>query len=290
MRLIDNDEDTGCTLRMEWDSVSEAVDGLDDAQPRNERNKAHLGESAEWWGSHMCDRRDRSWLTSALEHGDADTLRSVEEMRERITASSPAFARSTPRRTRKRAQEWGDEIDSDRYLRRDVECWDRMERTPRPSKTITIAVEVGVLGGVCREEMLPRGAAVVALADWLVREGYSVEIKAIWHSQDIYAHEAGASGLGVITVKPARAPLDTTAIATASCEIAFARGVLLRSRIMHAAKVVPGSLGRTTRCNDRILKALGVDVSANSDILTMEAAQRWLEAAVARISGDVVER
>lgn len=284
VRRIDNDEETGCTLRMDWDSVADAIDGLDNAAPRAKSNRDALTESGAWWGGRMCDKRDRAWLTTALERGDSDTLAAVETMRERITATSPAFAKNTPRRARKRAQECGDEIDSDRFMRRDSECWDRMERTARPSKSIVLAVEVGVLGGVDRDELLPRGAAIVAFADWLVKEGYSVEIRAIWHSVSIYNNESESSGIGTIIVKPARAPLDVAAIATSCCEIAFARGVLLRSRIMHAKRRVSGGLGRTTAVPAHVLKALGVDVSASSDILTQRAAEEWLAAAIATIT------
>jgi uncharacterized OsmC-like protein len=282
-RITENDVETGCTLRMEWDSVSAAVDAVDSLRPLSV-NAALFLDSAQWWGDDMCDHRSRAWLETALTSGDVDTLAAIEALRSKLTASNPEFARAASRRVRRRGQEWGEDIDSARFLARNPECWDRMDRDRRPSRTITIGVEIGVLGCRVRSELLLRGAAVVALADWFVAEGYGVEIKAIWHSVAIYAGNEAASGLGVVTVKPARAPLDVGSIATACCEIAFARGVLLRSRIAHATRVVPVTLGRTAACSERILTALGVDISADSDILTEADAAKWLDTAVQRFA------
>jgi hypothetical protein len=286
LSITDNDSETGCTLRMEWDSVSEAVDGLT-SQVRRASNTRMSSEAGEWWGSSMADNRTRSWFDHALANGDSDTLDRIDALRARIESSSPTFQREQKRRTRRRGLADGDEMDADRFLARNPMLWEKMERVPRSSRTITIACEVGALGGVRREQTLPRGAAVVALADWLSRSGYSVEIKAVWHSSGIYARDDSATGIGIITVKPARAPLDVAAIATSCCEIAFARCVLLRSRIIHAARRVSSGLGSTCPVPECALKALGIDVTAPSSILSEQAAIDWLEATVAKLAGEM---
>ena len=63
----------------------------------------------------------------------------------------------TPRRRVRHGQEFGESMDSDRYLARDPMAWDRSVRVETPRRTITIGVNLSVNCDVNGEEMMWRG-------------------------------------------------------------------------------------------------------------------------------------
>lgn len=284
VKVIDNEN--GLALQVHYDGVGEAFDLAHDA-PRCADNFATLNSDYGAWGGTWADRRSKAWMNGALRSADADTMRSIDEMRERISAAIPSLKNPAPRRTRVRRQEVGDEINGDRFLARSTECWDRMTRTAKPTRTIKIAVEYSVHCGQRRDELLPRGAALCALAQWLVQNGYSVEIHGVWFVSGFYASRYSSSNaLSTVVVKPSRTPLDMGALATALCEIAYARKVTLTGMVVKAAEEVSGGWGRPERLPEATKRELGYEITVGTNINSAEDAAKWLSATVAKLTGE----
>lgn len=278
MRIIDHDQDTGSTLRTDFDGVSETVDYVDSGKVRCTANRPGWEKYSFDGSPSDMDKRDRAWLDSAIQHGDSETLDAIARVRERIESGTPIFSRSLPRRVRLRDQDFGDNMIPDRFL--------------------------------ARKDLMPRGAAICAIADWLTQQGYSVQITAVWYSTNMYRTgkltrivPKGSRGKGYLSdrgsddesalismlVKPAQVPLDVASVATACCEIAFARAVMLRSRFISAARPVVDFIGKATVLPTHKRIALGLDVTIPANIMTEEQAIAWLNSTVAVLTGTAPE-
>lgn len=137
----------------------------------------------------------------------------VASMAEEL-ASSCQIARPRSRRRVPRWAEDGDEFDRERWEAGREDCWRvcRREAAAAPS-VITLVFNVSTRSGVGPGAILWRGAAALALADVLEREGYRVEVWGVNCATRCY--QSGAGVFHAVRVKAASAPLDLAALASA---------------------------------------------------------------------------
>ncbi len=281
MRLVRNCQATKADLRVEWASVTEAVENVTTAAPAA-INVSHMARHWGCWGNSWADMRSESWMREALQTPDPTTLESVKSLSEKIEARIPSMTRSAPKRVRRRNLEDGCEITPDRFLMRSPEMWERMERTAQPTRTIKIAVEYSVSCMQTRSDMLYRGAALIALSDWLCVNGYSVEIVGLWCDRAITS--GGGLSWSAVTIKPFRSPLDIGAITTATCEIAFARMIVLLGQAVHSDRVLAGNLGYPAPMPEAVKQELSIDLTCPTSVTTESRAVEWLAETVTKLS------
>jgi len=286
-QVTTNDPVTGAALRIAYDGIIEAVDDVRSKQVACRKNKGEYEYMSASWGGEWFDYKSASWLDRALEGGERKTLDRIAKMQERIEAESPAFTSEKVSRHRVRRRLMGDEMNVGLFVARegrDPFVWEGMVRENTPRRVIRIGVEIGVLGSRTADDLLPRGAAACALVGWLEANGYAVEVIGVWCSEDIFARRGKARGIATVVVKASDVPMNEGTLATACCEIAFARGVLLTARVMNAPEEVAFTLGRTSALTKEEAQALALDVTIDSDVLTEARAVEWLTKTVERLS------
>jgi hypothetical protein len=134
--------------RYEFAGVGEAVrDALDD-YAQNLTNQEHLRERLckalsgrdEWTTGFTRER-----FLKELSDPAPDLLETVGRLRDQLVGA--LAAPPTARRRVRRGQEWGDELDPDRWLVRDLAPWERVVREVQPRRTVTIGVNLSVRRG-----------------------------------------------------------------------------------------------------------------------------------------------
>jgi Arc/MetJ-type ribon-helix-helix transcriptional regulator len=270
--------------RYEFGSVSEAVrDALDDFA-QNDTSREHLRNrmaralsGQDSWGNYFTQDRFLRELSKPSKH----LLEAVDRMRERLIGD--VAAPTTPRRKVRRGQDWGEELDVDRYLSRDPSPWDRSVREKQPRRTVTIGCNLTVNAGVKPEELLYRGAAALALADVLTSRGVNVGIVAfdsVHCPTDLVKH-----GVVRYTLKDPLMPLDLGAITFALCEIAFFRVVGAVGGSRHWPGRLCHSLG--SAANLPAADRTSVDYLVDADVLGEEQATEWLKGCLATTETEV---
>lgn len=268
--------------RYEYGSISEATELAVTSYAQTDSGRIDLdGRQHGYWGGDFYNFYSKDRLLGELSNPSQGLVDAVQQMRDRL--SEELALPTTPRRKIRRGQDYGDEVDVDRWLARDPYMWDRNVREQNPSRTVTIGCNIAVSCGRKPHELLWRGAAALALADFLNERGVNVQIVVF------KAVEGPAAGVskGVIryTVKDATMPLDVNSLALAMCEIGWCRAVAVHGGARHW----PGKLqmGLGTPCNLPAADAKGIDYLIEQTVVTQEGADAWLRAAVSRHDAEV---
>jgi hypothetical protein len=176
------------------------------------------------------------------------------------------------RRRVARNQEWGDELNAEQVLTRNMTPWERMTRENQPRRSVTIGVNLTVDGSQRAQHLLWRGAAAVALADILTQRGLNVDIVAFWTISDIST--ASKMVVARYTVKRSDMPLDIGSAAVALAEIAYARLVALYGLARH----IPGTLDDCMGHRETLpeVDRAGIDYLAEATITSRDTATAWL--------------
>ena len=131
--------------RHEYASVTEAVRNALDDYAQNDSTRKYLRGRLDYalsgrdgWAHDFT--KDR--FLRELSDPSAELLEAVDRMRERLLGD--VAAPSMPRRRIRRGQEFGEEIDSDRFLARSLTPWDRNVREQQARRTVTIGCNLSV--------------------------------------------------------------------------------------------------------------------------------------------------
>ena len=270
--------------RMEFSGVGEAVrDALDDyAQNlscqeflRGRLETALGGKDA--WANYYTRERFLGALSSPPQH----LLDAVDRMREHLIGE--VAAPMTQRRKVRHGQEWGEELDVDRYLSRDATPWDRSMREKQPRRTVTIGCNLTVNCNVTAEQLLYRGAAALALADVLTSQGVNVGIVAFDSTRK--PTQTVEEVVTRYTLKDPLMPLDLGAVAFAMCEIAWFRIVGAIGQMRHCPGVHNETLG--SAANLPSADRAGLDFLIDANVLGEEQATTWIKGCLANQNGEV---
>jgi len=271
--------------RFEIDSVTDAVqDALSDYAQTTHNQEFIRGRMGQALGGKdpWASRFTRERFLKELSDPKKSLLEAVDQMRAELVDEFPLP--STPRRRVRHGQEFGEDIDVDRWVRRIPECWDRNVREQQPRRTVTIGCNLSANAAVKASQVLYRGAAALALADMLTSRGVNVSIvlfDSVRHPTDVVQN-----GVVRYTVKDHTMPLDIGAVAFAICEIAWFR--------------VVGALGGSRHWPGKINEGLGsagslpaadrktCDYVIESNVLSKEAAQQWLRTCMTAQESEVV--
>jgi len=272
-------QQNGGTLQIEFGSVVEAVSDLLVDHARNEFNRKRIADGlARWSGGAWIEHRTPAGLGELLKHPDGRILDAVERMKGEILSD---VMPTETRRRRRRGVDSGDEIDVDRYLARVPEMWERTERQSTPKRTVWIGLNAWVHSKQRSPDLLWRGAAIAALAERLAVAGYSVGIVWFWCARDFST--VIDRSIERILLKSPDAPLDIAAVATACCDIGFARFVGLAGGARHVPGQVSACFGYTASCPAR--HRSDIDYFIDVDVTTRDGAVAWLKSCIAQAEG-----
>ncbi|MCK6470861.1 MAG: hypothetical protein L6R28_03865 [Planctomycetes bacterium] len=260
--------------RIEYGSVREIVeDALSDyAQTLSNQERLREIQAQAFTGSNKWSNFfTREKLLDQVFSPAPELSLVVERMRERLVGMLDLPTR--PRRKVRRGLDCGDELNVDRWLARDPFAWERVEKSPEPRRTLTIGCNVSVHFAITPEQLLYRGAAAVALADYLTQQGCNVGI-ALFKVSDEPTNLV-REGVVRCDLKAPDMPLDLSAVTFSLCEIAFYRCAV----VFAGARRWPGNLAKglgapiTLPPQDRA----SVDFLIDSDVLGEDAALEWLK-------------
>lgn len=207
----------------------------------------------------------------------AHLLDAVNSMRQRMI-DRVAPPNATRRRLR-RGRDWGDDIDSDRFLARDPMMWNRVEREPQSKRSVMIGCNLAVNAGRKPEDLLWRGASALALADVLTQRGVNVGV--VLFSSVGTPSSVVNRGVIKYMAKDPQMPLDLGALAFAMCEIAWFRLVAA----VGDSKLWPGRLsGGLGSANPLpVADRRGLDFIIDEDVIGQTGAEQWLKAAIDKV-------
>lgn len=267
--------------RWETRSVSECVvDALADygeTDAKRQDLNAHTARvlnGRDSWGHSFT----RSSFLAQLSDPSSRLREAVETMRAQLVDSLPLP--TTPRRRVRHGQDYGDEISSDRFLARQPNVWTRNVREATPRRTIRIACNLAVSCAMRPENLLWRGAVVVALADVLTQRGLNVEVAGFFVSEA--STEGTKLAVAKVTVKTSDMPVDLGAITFALCEIAFARVAVLSGAMRHYAGRANGGWGCVRPLPAAERKEFDFVIDAN--VIGRQAAEAWLAECLAAVA------
>lgn len=109
------------------------------------------------------------------------------------------------------------------YLANTPECMFTQVAAPTSERLLKVAVHVGRYQGCEQQTILNRGAAIMAVLDQLSREGYAIELHAIWRNAD----EGRGASVETI-VKHSGDPWAPESVAYALCHASFQRRLCWR--------------------------------------------------------------
>ncbi len=271
--------------RITFDSVGEAViDALAD-YAQNDSNRGFIaGRLAGHMNGHdsWANCYTKSRLLDTIANPSKKLLDAVEEMRQSLMdeVCPPVCSR----RRVVRNQEWGDELNVEQVLSRNLTPWERMSRETQPRRSVTIGVNLTVHAGQRAEHLLWRGAAAAALADILTQRGVNVEIVAFW----TIGRMSNRSDMVVsrYVIKRADMPLDLGAVSVALAEIAYARLICLYGLGRHLPGILSKHLGHCESLPEA--DKAGIDYLAERNVTSREAAETWLRDSAARQESGVL--
>jgi hypothetical protein len=223
--------------RIEYGSIREIVEEAlsDHAQTDGTRERLRAlqerslsGEDR--WANHFT----RARLLEQISSPPAALTEAIDAMRERLAGEVDLPTR--PRRKIRRGQDWGETLDADRWLGRDPSPWERVERIQQERRLVQIGCNLSVHCKVKPAQLLYRGAAALALADFLTQQGCSVGVTLFKTAGDVTSEVR--TGVVRCVVKRPDMPMDLSALAFSMCEIAFFRCALL----VAAARRWPGRI------------------------------------------------
>lgn len=216
------------------------------------------------WVNYADEAKARAWVARPA----ADIVDAVERIRSRIEQAVEAPTRK--RRKLDRNRDEGFELDPQAVLERRTDGWTDTTSVRAPKSVVRVGVNLSVNCHRDRSELLFRGATLVAVADILSAMGHSVEVLAIANASNFSSRERVQ--LTVITVKPADAPLDMSALCAACCEIGFFRYAVLPAKARLAHGTTTQYFGQARGLDGAEVAELKLDVVIDAGVFDEESA------------------
>lgn len=260
--------------RMMFASLSDVVeDAFTDWAVTEESRQTLRRLYASQVDSEWANYHSESSLKASLANPKAELIEAIESLRKELVEDLELPA--TPRRRVRRGQDWGDELDADRYLVRDPQGWSRSVRETVQTRTVTVGVNLTVHCGQSASELLYRGAAACALADVLTNRGVNVRIVGFSVGGD--CSNQSSKLVTMVEIKASDMPLDMASLATALCDIGFCRMVVYFAEGRHLPGKVSGYLGHRGGQYLPGPDRTAMDYLVESRVTTRQAAVEWLK-------------
>jgi len=269
-------KDSDGVYRYEFDSVGDAIKVAMTDYAQTPQGLKTLQETCKRYdidgkGDEWTNYYNRQMMLDAMGNPPKHLLVAVDKMREHLidTVTTP----TVPRRKVRRGQEFGDEIDVDRFTAKDPYCWDRNERELQEKRVVWVGVNLSCNASQRPKELLYRGAAALALADVLTNRGFNVGIAAF----DSTSRPTNAVDNSVVklVIKKPEMPMDVASASFAMAEIAFFRIVCA----IGFTRLMPGDASRNLGIAEMLPEAdqKQMDFFVENNVRSEEAAAEWLK-------------
>lgn len=267
----------GDNYRIAYDSIFSAARDVATPVAQNAFNLRKINESfGTKYNSAFWDDLKPETLMDRIRQPHQSSIDTVRQYRDML--ADDLFLPEL-RRHRVRAEN-GPELNSDRFLDRRLDCFDAFAPRKTRRRVVRIGINISIAYYRTAPELLHRGAAVIALADYLHLLDYSVGI-------DVFGackNPTSTVPINVyrVTLKEPDSPLILSSLVSACCDIGVARLLL----IVGVARLLPGhvakSFGSVLALPDEDAKAY--DFLAELDIVTQSGAAHWLKACAEKMS------
>ncbi len=257
---------------VQFDSVTEMVEQCLNPESSNEASRAKHLENIERGASVFTNKYTARKVLKELSNPPTAAARVRDIVRE---IESEHEFKSTRRRLAHRREDGG-ELNAGAWVRRELDGWNRMERTAFNRKVVRIAVNIGI---TCRgkpEQTYYRGAAAIALADALDAAGHSVEIVAITCGKGVDTSMPFNHRIVVETIaKHSDTPMDIDSMSLICAEIGFFRtiGFCCRSSVVNGR--IDNDMGETVPVPNEVESEY--DLLIDSDVKTLDRAKEIVE-------------
>lgn len=233
----------------------------------NEHINHRLNGQSRWLNRQTCTSVAEMFLKAR-----SDAVRKIEAFKDRLTED--IVMPHGPRRQRRRHLDHGDEVNIDAWATGNPDMWERMEKVKAPnSKVVTIAINLSISCGKKRGDLLPRGAAAVALAEHLQSEGKAVEIVVVDGinnptSDVLYSNI-------IVPIKRANQQVDFATIVATCAEIDWFRSVM----VVGVCRGLPGDMkeGYGTPRKMMDSEKEQYDFLIDADVVGEDKAAQWLD-------------
>ncbi len=196
----------GKTHVYRFEGIGEAMDAVADKTVCELRQT----EKVKWVGA---DIPDKEALLKKINQPWAKGLEVIEKMMRQLSGMQCPEVKSHVRRTRF-SEDDGDELDLDR-LRSGQPYWRKSQREMTSGSTeVTVMFDCGGHWQRKHDEFLWRGAAAIALTEYLEERGYRVELWMVYKTSDSH-YGWNNDLLNGICVKKTGDPLDRSSLSMA---------------------------------------------------------------------------
>ena len=231
------------------------------------------------WLNYYTEEKFRAALVKCPQH----LLDAVAELKDAITEEVFGGRHTAPRRRIRRGQEFGENIEVDRFLCRVPNIWERNVREHHPKQTVWIGCNLSIDGSCDWQDLVYRGAAALALADVMQERGYNVGIVGFNSRADITSQVQ--HGVDKLIVKQPNMPTDISSLTFALAEVAFFRLTLAEGTVRLMPGNVDWRLGRPMPLPDR--DKAEIDYCIEHNVFSKEAAVEWLQSCMAQAESGV---
>jgi hypothetical protein len=209
-------------------------------------------------------------------HPQSDAIDAVAALRP-LMARRLALVRYGRRREIRSGLPLGERFEENHYLAGRAECWEQTRRRAKPKRVAKIGIDIAVPWYSPRSELLARGAAALATAEWYRARGYRVELWGL-SLQTNYAHDCDEIRSWVRLVRP-DAPIAPCMLAGLVAEVGAFRGAILRAQAAeyHATTggMPYGSLGQVHGGAPEVVRET-FDAWIPNKIKTLADAAAWV--------------
>lgn len=220
-----------------------------------------------------------------IETPDTSLVAAIDEARAMI--SEDITPPQTLRRRTRRGVEFGDAIDSDRYLARVAECWDRSERMISPVRSLRLGVNLATVCTRDQASVIWRGAATAAAVDELTRRGFGVEVVAFSRVRGLWVGQPNRMNLNGFVAKRSNDPVDLASLSTICCSVGWYRQAFLASKVAASPHAVKRNLGLPTDVGDAA--SVGCDAIFDQAISSRSEAEDAVRRIVESLNPEGVE-
>lgn len=204
-------------VRQDFDSVASLIEACDASIKTRGVHGSKAGYEADAGGvtrEYFIGRKFNNWqdVADASNGVWEEGMKIIQDMINQILNEGRELPAPRDRRRKRRFNDdTGDSVDYDRLRSGQSDYWEECSRQQvQGPQTVTLITNIGGNCNLKPTELLWRGAASIVIADYLERNGYRVELYAVWTSSALFQTQEDYAFS--MCCKQAQDPVDVAAM------------------------------------------------------------------------------